>query len=166
MPSFVARSDSLWCVFQHFVPAHISSCCTQIWVNLLPLLGTHSLFSHLYCSSVVTPTYMLLLFFSSRWCSVVFSANGVFFISTGSYIYFLSGWPLFQSRTNPVCHLSLNRDDDCLIFFFSINLPRRGFGLLAHFKHFAGILCFINLEHRTWDHCVLCLVAACFRLLN
>lgn len=89
---FCVPSDSLRHVFQRFVPAHISSCCTQIWVNLLPLLGTHFSFSHLYCSSVVTPPHPLicLSFFPSLLLlCCIFSKWTFIFVSTGSYIYFL-----------------------------------------------------------------------------
>lgn len=75
-------SDSLRHVFQRFVLAHISSCCAQIWVNLLPSSGStlSSSFSHLYCSSVVTPTLSAPLFsLFPHWCTVVFSASGFFF---------------------------------------------------------------------------------------
>lgn len=115
----LSRSDSLWHVFQRFVPLHISSYCTQIWVNLLLLLWTHYSFSHLYCPCVVTPPPLICL---SVFFCCIFSKWTFIFVSVGSYVYFLIWisfcWTLFQTRTNPVYSSNMNGDTR--------------FGLLAH----------------------------------
>lgn len=83
--------------FQSFVPAHISSCCTKIWVNLLPSLGTHFSLSLLYCSSLVTLTYTprLSFFPSSLLLCRIFSKWTFIFEATGSYIYFFIFWFIY-----------------------------------------------------------------------
>lgn len=87
------RSDSLRHVFQRFVLAHISSCCAQIWVNLLPSSGStlSSSFSHLYCSSVVTPTLSAPFFSLSPLMHCSIFSKWIFFsaISTGTSIYLI-----------------------------------------------------------------------------
>lgn len=153
-PSFVCSDSLLHISFQRFLLAHISSCCAQIWVNLLPSFRSMLFFvSHLYCSSEVTP--LSVLSFSPHWCSVVFQPLDFFPLAV-PFIWFdffcCCCCCLFGHNCKPggiQFLIAVWMETLVLWFFYFIRLAYVEFSFMARIMYSEGFYWCINSDNRS-----------------